>query len=268
MNEKDLHKNNETPITPAQLVQKLSAFAMRHDPAFRRGECDITSLTKERRQRAATLHNNVTDQEIHLYNEERLYFSAERSDYDHESDSVTPPTRFVTKLETVTQINQLPQTLLRYFDEEAIDTYDTGEPGDLNILRSIEYTVEIDDIDIDITRNREYYLRDCTDIIHYAGELDETDTYEIVPVPSEQHTLRVPKKIQEERIEDEAAHILEFIQFDERITWNGNQEFYNQFLQARNAEAIIAIDGLLKSLHTGEPAPRLLADDYDSTKDA
>lgn len=223
---------------------------------FRRGLSDAMMVIRSSRQCVGIL-DEEEDNPRKIYDEKAVTFSAEREAYDKPSKPL-PPNLFTARLDVVTQINTLPASLLRYFDDETIARFEDTEPGDLNTIQSIEYTVQRASEDVDITRNMSYTLREDEDIMYMISETDETDKYERVPLAHEKHTLLVARKVKEESVADAADQVQYNALFDSIFfDAKAHSDFYPEFLAARDTEAAIAILGMIKSLKTGSKIPTI-----------
>lgn len=255
MSEK-LPELKNTPELQA-LVRHLTLAAYTMDADFRHGYSHATEHIKSSKYLRGLI--DPGDETVQpIYDQQSIYFSAERDFTIEPSKKITQPKSFTVRYDMETQIEELPPALRNYLKPDDIELYDSVEFGDLNTLQTVEYKIDNDDM-IDISRNISYMLRDGDqDIIYSTSETDETGKFEFVHLAHEQQTLVVNKVIHEEKIHDEIDQIPFYIKFDDMFSSMESSSFYNELVQARDTEASICILALIKSLKKGSPIPDIL----------
>lgn len=193
-----------------------------------------------------------------IYDERKTHFSAEREPQERKRKRPPQPVGFIIQQEITTQIAKIPASLRGHIEPEIAECYDMSEPGDLNVVNYVHYTVKREDGDIAIDRNIGYMLRDLDTIVYETSELIGQPAPLLIPIPHRQKTIRAFSPIKEESVEDAIEQVSFNALFDDYFDGVSNMEFFEELIKARDADAAVGILGLIQCLETRRALPNEL----------
>ena len=238
------------------LFNKLTAFAYAQDPDFARGESDVMHVERSTKIAAAFLKNVDSSQQVPRYNEKKILFRAEREPSEEDMRDPSDPIGFLVQQEITTQLPGVPKALRSHLAEALDGCYDTPDSGDFNTVLFAHYSVmKEDDNSVKIDRNIGYELRDYEHTIYEVSELVGQPEPEIVPLAHRQRTLRVYPPIQQEAASDRIEQMTYNILFENLLDRTSNMQLFQELARAREADATVAILGLVTCLRQRETLP-------------
>lgn len=241
------------PSTPQAIYDELTAFTFERDSAFRHRHSTGARIPRESENHVNTLYSDDGGDNYDIQDTKRLELTARYTLADKQRPKPDTKIQFNLKLTTLTQIDDLPSTLVSYFSDEQRQHYGTVEPGDLNEIRTLEYTVKhtIEDALI-VTRDMGYTLCDNDEPLYLVHDPVSKNSFERVAVASEQRTLIVPPRIMQEQTNDIGSQIEYDAWLRDMCETLERPDFTKEEYEA---DAIFSIRALLKILRSSEPLP-------------
>lgn len=267
-----MSERQPTPLpSPEQLFSRLTSLAYKHDYQFERGHTDAMDIERKVRifagqveveldetQVAVDAIENETPIMVPIYNEQIIRFSAERPYSSLKERLPIDPAGFSIQQEFIKQVNHVPNSILHRVEPEVAECYEMGEPGDLNVLSFVHYSVLREDDDITINRNIGYKLRDIDEVIYESSELVGQPIPQPITIAHHPDPLLYFEPIKEEKVEDQIEQLFYNEQFSLLFDGVVNMEYYLALHNIRDADAITSILGLAKCLNQRRPLPKRL----------
>jgi hypothetical protein len=245
--------------TSEQLFSRLTSLAYKHDYQFERGHTDAMDIKRKVRVFAGQVPTvDDYDTTLPIYNEQTLRFTAEREFSLERHRQPTDPIGFAIQQEIIKQVPRIPDSIVSRIEPAVAECYDMSEPGDLNVVTFVHYAILREDGDIAINRNIGYKLRDIKEVVYESSELIGQPAPQLIPLAHRQETLRCFEPIKEEAAEDQLEQLFFNEQFDAFRDGVANMAFFMEFSDARDADAITSILGLVKCLNQRRPLPKHL----------
>lgn len=252
-------RKHSSPPTPEQLFSRLTSVAYRHDFEFARSQTDAMDIERKARKIVGRVEvGDDDDTTLPIYNEKIIRFSAEREGPKKKFERVRPPIGFTIQQEIIKQVNQVPGAIRSRLDPEIVEVHEYSEPGDLNVVNFVHYSVLREDGDISINRNIGYKLRNIDEVMYESSELIGQPEPQLIPIAHRQKTIRHFAPIQEEAVEDKIEQVSYdaiFNQFSDGIE---SAEFWSHVSATRDADAAISILALVKHLSAHSTLPKKL----------
>jgi hypothetical protein len=239
-------------VSPNSLITQMTVFAYESSHAFQVGQVDAAKTIHAEEIRVGI----SLDATKSLYDERSIAFRAKRLTAPPDRHRIISPHLFIVKYFEKTHLPGLPEALAPHLSPETKDAYQNCFYGELHEIRGIEYKVEKDGDDIDISRNISYALHGTAGALYEIGEVDESDEkVQWIPLAHEQRSLRIEERIQEEQVDDQIEQLTFNAHFKNFRDGVGNADFYAELVDMRTKEAAICISALVHCLKRGSRIP-------------
>jgi hypothetical protein len=248
-----------SPPTPEQLFSRLTSTAYHYDFQFAHGHSDAMDV--ERKARKIVGRIAIEDDDgptVPIYNERIIRFSAERDGPTKKYARHSLPVGFTIQQEIIQQVAMIPESIRSRLDPEIVECHEYSEPGDLNVMNFVYYSVLREDDDLTIDRNIGYRLHNIDVVMHESSELIGQPEPQLIPIAHRQKTIRQFEPIPEEAVEDKIEQVTYDAVFDQFSDGVENAAFWSQFATAREIDAAISILALVKHLSPHGTLPKKL----------
>lgn len=250
--------------TPKNIYNELTTFIYERDQAFRTLKKDTARVLREEKEKVIIISplDDDYDDLSTSYNSTKLDLAA--AYHLPGSMHASKQSRIIFKiaLTSITQLSELPATLATRLDDEQRERFSQIEIGNLNEKRRAKYIVKhgVGD-EINVVRNTSYELRENKLPLYIAQYPVSKNDFERVAVASEQRTIVVPPRIEQEQ----SRSVSDQVEYDAALSAMCNTTERPNFTQEEyEQDAVLSIRALLKILRSSAPLPAPTDELYSS----